>query len=613
MPESHLLLVLFLIVALGVGAQWLAWRLQWPAIVLLCAFGVLAGPVAGWVVPSRDLGELVEPVIKLCVAVILFEGGLSLRLHELREAGEGVRRLIFPALPLNWLFGTLAAHYIGGLDWAVALVFGAIIVVTGPTVILPLLRQAGLRRRPAAYLKWEGIINDPIGALLAVLVFQYFSEAQERSGFSLVLGLALGAAVAIALGWGAARLTALAFARGWVPEYLKPPVLLVAVFSVFILANAAHEESGLLATTAMGMTLANLAMADIEELRRFKEYLTVLLVSTVFILITSNLKSDTLLLLDWHAVALIAAVLFLVRPAAIFLSTLGSDLNWRERLLLGWIAPRGIVAAAVAGLFGPALLASGYEDAALLVPLIFALIITTVVAHGFSLGWIARRLGMASADRRGLMIVGVTPWSLELARTLKSLEVPVLMVDSSWHHLRPARLSGLNYFYGEILSEVAEERLDLSDVGYLLAVTDNDAYNALVCSRFVAALGRERVFQLTTTLGDDPKRMHRTLRGRALFGKDASYDLLMQRYYQGWRFLKTPITEGFSAKDYFGSVGEEAMPFLLIRASGNLLLRHGDKSLKPEPGDVMVAFVPPALLEARRSNRQEAQAAGGGA
>lgn len=605
MDETQVGTVIVLVGALGIAAQWLAWRLQWPAIVLLCLFGVLAGPVSGWIVPSRDLGEVVGPVIRLCVAVILFDGGLSLRWHELKDAKRGVRRLMFPALPLSWVLGTLAAHYIGGLDWAVALVFGAIIVVTGPTVILPLLRQAGLRRRPASYLKWEGIINDPLGALLAVLVFQYFAFSGQNGTLQLLSSLALGAVVAAVLGAGGAVLLARFFNRGWVPEYLKPLVLLMLIFIVYSAANAVHAESGLLATTVMGVVLANINLSDIEELRRFKEYLTTLLVSVVFILITSDLRPETLAFLDWRALALIVAILFLVRPLAVILSTIGSDMKWQERALVGWIAPRGIVAAAVAGVFGPAMVSAGYRNAEMLVPLVFTLIIVTVVLHGFSLGWLARRLGLAAVERNGLMIVGATPWSVELARSLRELGVHVLISESSWRRLRPVRLDGVEYFYGEILSNVAEARLDLSEIGYLLAATDNDAYNALVCTRFVPVFGRDHVYQLQSGQDDDNKQLNQTLGGRELAGKGVHFDVLQQRYYQGWRFQKTPITESYSAADYQAHMGGDAMPFLLIRASGALVLRHADKMLKPEPGDTMVAFVSPDAMKVKQAVRAE--------
>lgn len=605
MDGSNMGMVIVLIAALGIAAQWLAWRLQWPAIVLLCLFGVLAGPVSGWIVPSRDLGGIVEPVIRLCVAVILFDGGLSLRWHELKDAKKGVRRLMFPALPLSWVLGTLAARYIGGLDWAVALVFGAIIVVTGPTVILPLLRQAGLRRRPASYLKWEGIINDPLGALLAVLVFQYFAFSGQNGSVQLLLSLALGFVVAAALGAGGAVLLARFFNRGWVPEYLKPPVLLVLIFVVYGAANAVHAESGLLATTVMGVVLANIRLSDIEELRRFKEYLTTLLVSVVFILITSDLRPETLTYLNWRTLALIAGILFLVRPLAVGLSTIGSDMTWQERTLVGWIAPRGIVAAAVAGVFGPALVSAGYENAEVLVPLVFSLIIATVVLHGFSLGWLARRLGLAAVERHGLMIVGATPWSVELARALKELGVHVLISESSWRRLRSARLGGIDYFYGEILSNVAEAQLDLSEIGYLLAATDNDAYNTLVCTRFVPVFGRDHVYQLQSGQDNDSKQLTETLGGRELANREAHYELLQQRYYQGWRFQKTPITESFSAEDYKARMGGDAMPFLLIRASRALVLRHAGKTLKPEPGDTMIAFVSPEAMKMKQAARAE--------
>jgi len=228
-----------------------------------------------------------------------------------------------------------------------------------------------------------------------------------------------------------------------------------------------------------------------------------------------------------------------------------------------------------------------------------------VVAHGFSLRWLGRRLGLAASERRGLLIVGSTPWSVELARTLRGLDIPVLVADSSWHKLRRARLSGIDTYYGEILSETADERLDLSDIGYLLAVTDNDAYNALVCSRFVPVLGRGHVFQLPTSAEEEPKQLQSALTGRMLFGREARYETLLRRYYQGWRFQKTPITEGYSARDYFEEVGEAAMPFLLVRASGRLIFREGDVGLRPEPGDVMVAFVSPEGQRERKSARAE--------
>ncbi|HKJ95183.1 MAG TPA: sodium:proton antiporter, partial [Gammaproteobacteria bacterium] len=524
-----------------------------------------------------------------------------LRWHEFREARQGVRRLLFPALPLNWLLGGAAAHFIAGLPWPVALVFGAIVVVTGPTVIMPLLRHAGLRRRPASYLKWEGIINDPLGALLAVIVFQFFvALGSDEAATAVWLGLVGGIAAGIIVGWGAARVMVRLFVAGQVAEYLKPPVLLMTVFVVYSLTNAVQHEAGLLAATVMGMVLGNSGLADIHEVRRFKEYLTVLLVSTVFVLLAADVDPGMLGSVDWRAVALIAALIVVVRPVTIVLATVGTGMSWQERALVAWIAPRGIVAAAVAGVFAPEMVAAGYAEASALTPLVFGLILATVTLHGFSIGAVARRLGLASRDRRGLLIVGASPWSVELARTLRELGVYVIVCDQSWHRLRPLRLAGLPYFYGEVLSESAEQRLDLADIGYLLAATDNDAYNALVCSRFIRELGREYVFQLPTDAEDNPKRIQRPLTGRALYGAGSRYERLIERHYQGWRFQKTRITGGYRASDYFAGLGGEAMTMLALRRDGGLRFRESGGELQLEPGDTVLAYMSPRAQQERR-------------
>jgi len=488
--EEHITQVLALVVALGIAAQWIAWRVHLPAIILLSLFGLLAGPVFGWIRPSEDLGGLLHPVIKLGVAVILFEGGLSLHLHELKEAAGGVRRLVTLGVLFVFLLGSAAAHYVGGLGWPVAMVFGAITTVTGPTVIIPLLRQAKLRRRPASYLKWEGIVNDPTGALLAVLAFQYFVFAREEGLGQLLVHMGAGLSFAAALGGGSAWLLAWLYRRGAVAEYLKGPVALAAALLVYVLANAVLEEAGLLAATIMGVVMGNMGLPSIAEVRRFKEYVAILLVSCVFILLTADLDPSILTRLDWRALLLLLAVLFVVRPLGILSATLGSGMTWQERSLVAWIAPRGIVAVAVAGVFGPQLEAQGYAGAELLLPLVFSLVFVTVIVHGLSLRPLANRLDLCACGPTGVLIVGSNPWTLGLAQALKDRGVPVMIADSSWHRLRRARLAAIPTYFGEVLSESAEESLELNEVGYLFAATDNDAYNSLVCSQFASELGR---------------------------------------------------------------------------------------------------------------------------
>jgi len=594
--HAHLIHFLVLVAVLGIAAQWLAWRLQLPAIVLLLAAGLVAGPGLGWVEPAVELGPVLPAIINLGVAVILFDGGLNLKLHELREAASGVRRLVFPGVAIAWALGSVSAHYAGGLSWPVSLLFGAIVVVTGPTVIMPLLRHARLKRRPASFLKWEGIINDPIGALLAVLVYEYFVYAEQGPSLPLQLGamaLALtgAAALGIATGWLLARL----FRRGHVPEFLKPPVMLAAVVASYSLANLLQDEAGLLTTTIVGIVLGNSRLPSIEELRRFKEYVTILLVSAVFILLTADVELATLLRLDWRSAALLAAIIFAARPATVLLSMVGSDTTWRERLLVAWIAPRGIVAAAVAGVFAPGMVDIGYVDAELLVPLIFVLILATVLLHGFSINYIARALGLAAASRGGVMIVGASPWSTALGKLLNDLEISVLMVDASWHRLRAARLEGLPIYYGEILSESAEENLEINDMGYLLAATENDAYNALVCTRFAPELQRSHIFQLpmSDTGEEDPRGLQRTLRGNIAFGEGGDYQGLLRRHYQGWTFQKTQLTENYTYDQYRHDRAEDGIPVLLLRGEKKeLLFNSSQREWEPKTGDLLISFVP---------------------
>lgn len=589
--------VFVLVVALGVIAQWLAWRFQFPAIILLSVAGLLAGPVLGLIHPDEAFGEEgLRTIISLGVAVILFEGGLNLRTYELKEAANGVQRLVTLGAAFNFILASAAAHYVGALSWPVSLVTGAILVVTGPTVIMPMLRQAMLNRRTASYLKWEAIINDPIGALLAVLVFQYFVFSGIEAtleGVMLDLGKAVG--VALALGGGGGWLLVHAFRRAYVPEFLKAPVLLAVVFSVFALSNWVQAEAGLLTVTVLGIVIANMRLPSIDEMRRYKEYMTVLLVSAVFILLTANLEPSTLAQLDWHAAAFVLLIVFVVRPLAILLATIGAGMDWRDRVLVGWIGPRGIVAAAIAGIFAPDMVAAGYEDAALLVPVIFSVIFATVVLHGLSLRLIAQRLGLsATGPRNGVLIVGASPWTTELARRIQELGVRVLIVDNSWHRLREARLAGIPVFFGEILSERAEESLQFQDIAHLVAATSNDAYNALVCSAFAPELGQDRVYQLPMYDSEegDRKGMAAGVRGRVAFDPEAKYEELWRRHHLGWRFQKTRFTETFTFEDYRAKALPDDMPVLLVTGEGNVVLQSVQHPLQPKPGDTLLTYTP---------------------
>ncbi|GJL93342.1 cation:proton antiporter [Hyphococcus sp.] len=601
---DNLVLAFAIIGVLGIGAQWLAWRFNLPAIVLMAAAGIIAGPVLGlFDAPGAEpgtppmealFGEFYRPIIAIAVAVILFEGGLQLNFSELRGLTKGVRRLVFPGVPIAWFLAAMAGYLVAGLTWQTALLFGGIMVVTGPTVIIPLLRQSKLNARPATLLKWEGIVNDPIGALLAVLVYEFLVIGDHGvSSGDIISSLLLAATLSAGLGYAFGRFVAASFRRGWVPEYLKPPVILALVLVCFEFANLLQHEAGLLSVTAMGVTLANSKLASINDLRLFKENITILLVSGVFIILTANLTMSSINALDWSAFWFLVVMLLVVRPLTVFISTIGAGLPWKERLLVGWIAPRGIVAVAVTSFFGTSLTAAGYVDGDKLIALAFAMVFTTVVLHGFTISPLAKALDLASRDRPGVLIVGASPFSASLAAKLKEMEVPVMVADTSWRRLRPVRLANVPTYYGEILSEVTEHHVDLNRYGYLLALGGNEAHNALVATDLAPELGRAAIFQVNARGKDeeDRKALSYTLQGRTFLHGGPALDELSRRHYSGWIFQRTRLSEEYPPEQYKKDLDPENEIILVIR-KGEIIFASREAPVKPEIGDTVLAYIP---------------------
>ena len=589
-------LVIAMVGMLGIGAQWLAWRTGWPAIVLMLAAGFLAGPVLGLFDPEHVFGDLLDPMIAIGVALILFEGGLSLDFRELRHAGEGVWRLVLLGGPIAWVLGAFAAHSIGGLEWPVAILFAGILVVTGPTVVMPLLRQSSVKARPAAILKWEAIVNDPIGALFAVVSYEYFRAVTESPGaslFEVVPPLIIAAIIAGLIGYVAAAAIAWAFPRGAIPEYLKVPVLLTSVIVVFVLSNQIEHEAGLVAVTVMGIALANMNVSSLRSIHPFKQNIAVILIAGIFVLLSASLEFEELAYLNWNFGLFLLALLFLVRPATILLSLLGSSVPWNERLFLSWIAPRGIVLVAISGLFALRLEDIGYDGTAL-IGLSFAVVVATIVAHGFTIDLVARLLNLKGSNRPGVLIVGSTPWTISLALMMQELKAPVMVVDSSWQRLALARQKGLPFYHGEILNEATEHNLDLTPYSVLVAATENEAYNALVCNEFAYEIGRDTVFQLGDAIDDEDRHaLPSGIRGRALFESGFGVEDVNERLARGWVFRKTKLSEEFTFAAAQDRLPDAAAMLLLVRDNGTL--RFFTHAARPEPraGDVIVSFAPP--------------------
>ncbi|WP_062462458.1 cation:proton antiporter [Demequina soli] len=576
---------LVLVLVAGLASQLVAARLKIPAIVVLIAVGLALGPISGLVTVNLAPSELSE-LIGLGVAVILFEGGMSLRFAEFRRVGKGIRRLTIPGPPVAMLLTAGVAHWIGGFDWPVALVAGAILVVTGPTVIAPLLRSAGLRRDSAALLKWEGIVNDPTAVTLAFLTYEVFALSEGGVG-SILRGLFFAILVGGGMGAAIGALVGVSFRRGWVPGHLKSPLLLVAVLLVAGLGNHLQDETGLLAVTAMGLVLGNMRLAERDELLHFKEGLTVVLVSSLFIIIPATLTADDLRELDWRIAVFVLVLMFVVRPLTIALVTLRSDVPKPDRILLGWIAPRGIVAAATAGTFGPSMVEAGYPDGARLVPTIFLVIIVTVIAHGFTLAPLARRLGLTTGAHNGLLIVGASRFGLELAEALRRLDVQVTVADGRYQSLQPARMAGVRTYFGEVLSEHADETLAEAGVSHVLAATDNDYYNALVARSLGTEYGFHRSFQLSPGEGTGEKRAL-TFERRASYAFDGRSDLatLDAHVADGWRIHATRLTKQYGVRELIRRFGAEAgsVPIGAVDASGAFRLFSPDQRFLPAAG-----------------------------
>lgn len=598
-----------LVGVLGVGAQLLAWRLKMPAIVLMLVAGIVAGPVTGIFDPAREFGDLREPMIAVAVAIILFEGGLTLNLKSLQDAAIGVRRLVIVGAPLGWLLSTLTLHFVAGLSWETSAVFGGIMIVTGPTVIAPLLRSARLSRRPAQILQWEAIVNDPIGALAAVLAFEVVGvfRASQNLGtaigetvIGIVLAVALGAAGGFGLVW--------AFRKGRVPEYMKVPVLFTLLLAVFAFNDWVLHESGLLAVTVMGIVIANSDLPSFEELRRFKEHATVLLVSGVFILLAASLDLTELSQLTWRAVAFVAVIMLLARPATVLLSLIGTGLPFREKALVAFTGPRGVVLVAVAGLFGERLVSLGVEDAALVGPLAFVLVAATVVIHGFALSPMARALGLTGAETPGLLIVGGSRFTIALARLLKENEIPVLVSDPNHGKLRGARTEGLQTYYGDILAEVAEHRLDMVSYATLLTATDNDAYNTLVATDLAHHFGRDAVYQLARDKDSNARHaLPATLGGKPVV-RDMTHEELETRMSQGWRFRISRLTDQFTLEDWRAE-WPDSLLVAAQRKRQTLRLLHTGENLKGAEDMRLIHLAPPKDAAERRRNAQDAEEA----
>ena len=587
------------LVFLGLLSQWLAWRVKLPAILFLLVLGILLGPILGWLRPDKIFGLLLFPTISLGVAIILFEGALSLRLSELRGLGTVIQRLLSLGVFSTWAIISVATHWLTHFAWPMAILFGAVTVVSGPTVITPILRSARPNAKIAKVLHWESILIDPIGALLSVIVFEALvansaaTASLGAAGLSFLrivsVGVTLGVAGGFTLGW--------ILRRRVVPDYLHPLLVLASVLMIFALADALAKDSGLLAVTLIGMVLANMRDIPLDNILDFKESLSILLISLLFIVLAARLNLTEIRAVLGPGLGLLVAIQVLSQPIKVAFASWGSELNWRERVLVAWIAPRGIVAAATAAVLGQTLQAVHYPHAALFVPLTFAVIIASVLLPSLTARPLARLLHVDEKEPQSILIISANPVAQAIAKALEQAGFACLLLDNDFAQIRTARAAGINTFYAHPVSVQADRYLDLLDFGYMLGLAEDHALNIIASMRYKPEFGLDHVFILTdesAIAGRDRQQVAAPYRGRYLFGGDATYVRLSQLLNDGWQIHTTLLSESFSWEAYQEKHRSGFLPLFVITGEHILRVMLAGESIVPASGDRILALIAPS-------------------
>lgn len=587
-----------LVLALGVIAQWFAWRLKLPSILLLLAFGFGLGQFTGVKIDDFLTTDVhnspLLPFVGVLVAIILFEGGLTLKFIELKESGAPVLRLCTIAVVISFALSTGFAIWALGYNWRVAAIVGAILTVTGPTVIAPLLRHVNPSRKMASILKWEGIVVDPIGAILAVIIFQVALTsdlAAARTAVMTSVGLTL--LVGVVFAFILAKAIEVALRKHLVPDYLQPVFLLTVVAVAFAASNAVEKEAGLLTVTIMGIVLANQKTVSVRHILEFKENLRVLIISSLFILLSGRIETEALMAALPNGLLLLAFLIIIGRPVSVLLSLVGSKrTTTRERIFLATLAPRGIVAAAVTsifaleleeaaaeGKFNPELGALITEQSQEVVAVVFIVIIGTVAFYGLLAAPLARKLRLATKRSEGVLFAGADRWARLAAGALKEEGYPVMLLDTNYRNVADAKMAGLPAMRANILSEFAEEELELTGIGTLIAATPNDEVNSMAGEVLLHQFGRVNIWQLTPADADEHHKtaVSHHLRGRLCFSGSPGFEDLHRMARDGGIIKKTLITDVFTLEDFYAEHGGHA--YILFLASE-------DKGLRPAPADL---------------------------
>jgi NhaP-type Na+/H+ or K+/H+ antiporter len=603
------------IIILGILAQWFAWKFKLPAILPLILIGLLVGPIATLI--SADETSYIQPIwdgtrglfpgenlfyfVSLAIGIILFEGGLTLKRDEVSKVGPAIIKLISIGAGVTFVGAGVATHYLIELNWPLSFLFAALIIVTGPTVISPILRNIPLKKDVSAVLKWEGILIDPIGALAAVLVYEFIVVGGDF-GYSKQAVMEFGKILLIGFSFGLSGGYALYFSikRRWVPHYLLNVVALSVVLMVFIQSDLFAHESGLLAVVVMGMFLGNSNLPNLKELLYFKESLSVLLISILFILLSANIQIDDLrLIYNWQTAALLGVVIFVLRPLSVFLSTMGSALKFNEKLFISWVGPRGIVAAGIASLFGTRLVVLGVPNAEYITPLVFSVVLVTVLLNATTARFFASLVGVFLKSSNGVLIIGASKLSRLIASYLQKNGRQVVLVDSNQANIIQAQALGLEAFSINIYADDLTANAELNTIGYLLALTGSAEINQQAISRLSPSFGQTGTFRL---MSPEEKQKGVNLDNPQYFSNAHDYVTLDEVARQHPSIQEIPISSQKQFLNIWGILknNQQTVPLFLKRSDGFLDLINAPNNTEVGPGSHLVYLGKPQDVEELR-------------
>ena len=594
------------IIILGILAQWVAWKFKIPAILPLILIGLLVGPIAATYI-TDDGSKWIEPIwngekglfpgdylynfVSLAISIILFEGGLTLKREEIKNVGPVITKLITLGAAITFFGAGIVAHEIFNLSWELSFLFSGLIIVTGPTVITPILRNIPLKKDISTVLKWEGILIDPIGALVAVLVFEFITVGGE-TGFTKTAFIEFGKILLFGTTFGFTFAHALAYVmnKKMIPHYLLNVASLSTVLLVFVESELFAHESGLLAVVVMGMVLGNGKLKNIKELLYFKESLSVLLISILFILLSANMNIEELMLLySWKTLALFAIVVFVIRPLAVFASTINSKLKFNEKIFISWVGPRGIVAAGIASLFGSKLLKQGVEGAEYITPLVFMIVLGTVLLNATTARFFARIVGVFLKKSNGILIVGASNPARLIASYLRDKGKRIVIIDSNKHFIEQALQDNLEALNVNIYDDELTDNIELNDVGYLIALTANDTVNKQALENFSEVFGEHGSFKIASSTEIKEATVEEKLH---FFTPKDDYINLSEAYRENPVIHQVKIADEKQYKEVLSLLYDEekSIPLFVEKGAGLYLVTEYERDKLPKK-DLIISYL----------------------